>query len=433
MSAPFPLPNDLAGWLKHIEALHPKSIAMGLDRINKVRHCLNLNPAFPVIIVGGTNGKGSACAMLERIYHEAGYRVACYTSPHLLRYNERVRVACQEASDETLSAAFSAIEAVRHSAEQQPISLTYFEFGTLAAMWHFMQTDVDVAILEVGLGGRLDAVNIFDPTCAIVTSIDLDHMEFLGYSRESIGYEKAGIFRAGVPAICGDPNPPDALVDHAAKVGAGFKQIQRDFGFISQGDHWLYQGVSTEIPDMPLPALTGSFQLYNAACVMAAIEALQAQLPVTIEQMAAGLHAVRLPGRFQHCSSAPEVILDVAHNPHAATALVQNLRQLPGRVRTLAVFAMLADKDIAGVIDVLNPEIDVWYLADIQHPRGATAQQLARLIHQAVPGCKVRMHTDVSLAYRQACLDASDNDRIIVFGSFFTVADVMRLTSDSLQ
>jgi dihydrofolate synthase/folylpolyglutamate synthase len=433
VSVPIPLPNDLAGWLKHIEALHPKSIAMGLDRINKVRHRLNLNPEFPVIIVGGTNGKGSTCAMLERIYHEAGYRVACYTSPHLLRYNERVRVACQEASDEALSAAFSAVEAARHGVDQQSISLTYFEFGTLAAMWHFMRTDVDVAILEVGLGGRLDAVNIFDPACAIVTSIDLDHMDFLGNSRESIGYEKAGIFRAGIPAICGDPNPPNSLVDHAAKIGADFKQIQHDFDFTSSGDHWLYRGIAVEIADLPVPALTGSFQLYNAVCVMAAIEVLQAQLPVTMEQVTAGLRAVRLPGRFQHCLSAPEVILDVAHNPHAAVALVQNLRQLPGRGRTLAVFAMLADKDIAGVIDVLHPEIDVWYLADIQHPRGATAQQLARLIHQAVPGCKVHMYTDVSEAYRQACFDAGENDRIIVFGSFFTVADVMRLTSDSLQ
>jgi len=258
-------------------------------------------------------------------------------------------------------------------------------------------------------------------------------MDFLGNSRESIGYEKAGIFRAGIPAICGDPNPPDSLVDHAAKIGADFKQIQHDFDFTSSGDHWLYRGMAMEIADLPVPALTGSFQLYNAVCVMAAIEVLQAQLPVAMEQVTAGLRAVRLPGRFQHCLSTPEVILDVAHNPHAAAALAQNLRQLPSRGRTLAVFAMLADKDIAGVIDVLHPEIEVWYLADIQHPRGATAQQLARLIHQAVPGCKVHMYTDVSEAYRQACFDAGENDRIIVFGSFFTVADVMRLTSDSLQ
>ena len=421
MTVALPLPVDLAGWLKYIEALHPKSIAMGLDRVDEVRHRLNLVPGFPVITVAGTNGKGSTCAMLERIYHEAGYRVACYTSPHLLRYNERVRVACQEAGDAELSEAFAAVEAAREGT-----LLTYFEFGTLAAMWHFMQTDVDVAILEVGLGGRLDAVNVFDPACAIVTSIDLDHMDFLGNSRESIGYEKAGVFRHGIPAICGDANPPYSLVNHATEIGADFQQIQRDFGFAVERDGWVYQGRQAVIRDLPMPALTGSFQLHNAACVMAAIQAMQAQLPVNIAQAALGLRTVKLAGRFQQCSTKPQIILDVAHNPHAAIALAENLRQSPCQGRTLAVFAMLADKDIAGTIKAVSSQIGSWYVAGIDHLRGASTQQLAELIQQQAPGCSIQIHTDVASAYRQACLDAGENDRIIVFGSFFTVADVMR-------
>lgn len=423
MSALLSQPQNLAGWLAYIEALHPKSIAMGLDRVNAVSQRLKLNPQFPVITVGGTNGKGSACAMLERIYHEAGYRVACYTSPHLLRYNERVRIDCQEASDVALCSAFAAVEAARQSGK--PIALTYFEFGTLAAVLHFMQAGVDVAVLEVGLGGRLDAVNVFDPDCAIVTSIALDHQDFLGNSRESIAYEKAGIFRSGIPAICGDCNPPASLLEHALGTGADFKLIQRDFGAAPHDEGWTYQHGDTRI-DLPLPALTGGFQLYNAACVVTAVEVLQDKLPVTTEQMAAGLHQVKLPGRFQQWRVQPRVILDVAHNPHAALALAENLRQLPCTGRTLAVFAMLADKDIAGVIHALYPQIDSWYAADIEHARGATAQQLARLIHQVAPNCNIDKYTDASSAYAQACNDAGENDRIVVFGSFFTVADVMR-------
>ena len=256
------LPADLPGWLSYIEALHPKSIVMGLDRVEEVRQRLNLYPTFPIITVAGTNGKGSTCAMLERIYHEAGYRVVSYSSPHLLRYNERVKVDCLEASDQALCSAFAAVEAARLTTP-----LTYFEFGTLAAMWHFMQADIDIAILEVGLGGRLDAVNIFDPDCVIVTSIDLDHMDFLGNSRESIGYEKAGVFRRGVVAICGDPNPPDSLLRHATEVGADLRQIQRDFGFEAYSNDWTYFSGVTKLAQLPTPALTGGFQLYNAACV----------------------------------------------------------------------------------------------------------------------------------------------------------------------
>lgn len=416
------LPVDLSGWLTYIEALYPKSIAMGLERVDEVRQRLNLTPRFPIITVAGTNGKGSTCAMLERIYYEAGYRVGTYSSPHLLRYNERVRVACLEASDQALCSAFAAVEAAR-----QTTPLTYFEFATLAAMWHFMQADVDIAILEVGLGGRLDAVNIFDPDCAIVTSVDLDHMDYLGNNRESIGYEKAGVFRQGVAAICGDPNPPQTLSDHAVKIGAQLMQVQRDFDFERSGESWIYHRGTSEIADLPMPALTGNFQLYNAACVITAIQVLQKRLPVTLAQISAGLRSVVLAGRFQQYLGKPNVILDVAHNPHAADALAENLRQLPCRGRTLAIFAMLSDKDIAGVIGAVHSEIDAWYISDIEHQRGAPAEHLAKLIRQALPDTELHIYANAGSAYQQACIDAGENDRIIVFGSFFTVADVMRV------
>jgi dihydrofolate synthase/folylpolyglutamate synthase len=400
---------------------------MGLERVNEVRQRLNLAPDFPIITVAGTNGKGSTCAMLERIYHCAGYRVGCYTSPHFLRYNERVRVNCREISDAALITAFAAVESARQGDGQAPVGLTYFEFGTLAAMRHFMQANIDVLILEVGLGGRLDAVNVFDPTCAVVTSIDLDHMDFLGSSRESIGFEKAGIYRHGVPALCGDTDPPLSLIAHAEKIGAEFLRNGKDFRFIAEGEHWAYQSGHGVIDELPMPALTGDFQRHNAACVLAAIEVMQARLPVSREHISEGLRSVKLVGRFQQLARNPDVILDVAHNPQAASALAENLRQTACRGRTLAVFAMLADKDIGGVAKAVMAEIDCWYVAGITHMRGASAEHTAELIRlQSGTSC-IKSFSDVALAYRQACLDAGENDRIIVFGSFFTVADVMHV------
>lgn len=398
---------------------------MGLERVNEVKRRMALDPPFPVITVGGTNGKGSTCAMLERIYHSAGYRTGCYTSPHFLRYNERVRIACREIDDQRLVQAFAAVEQARLAGE--PVALTYFEFGTLAAMWLFMQTEIDVLVLEVGLGGRLDAVNVFEPACAIVTSVDLDHMDFLGNSRESIGYEKAGIYRPGVPAICGDLEPPASLLAYAGEIEARLLRNGRDFRFVAEGEHWSYLGIAAQIDDLPMPALTGDFQRQNAACVLAAVEVMQIRLPVATQYLAAGLHEVRLAGRFQRTMSRPEVILDVAHNPQAAHALAENLRQSPCNGRTLAVFAMLADKDIEGVIEAVMAEIDAWYIAGISNARGAQAQQTAALIRQQARISAILSFSDVAAAYRQACLDASENDRIIVFGSFYTVAAVMPL------
>ena len=413
---------DLNDWLAYIEALHPKDIEMGLERVNQVKQRLNIQTNFPIVTVAGTNGKGSTCAMLESIYQAAGYRVASYSSPHLLRYNERIRVASEEISDADLIHAFQVIEAAR-----QEIQLTYFEFGTLAAMWHFCSNEVDVAILEVGLGGRLDAVNVFEPSCAIVTSVDLDHMDFLGDTRELIGAEKAGIFREDVPAICGELNPPQSLIDYAEKVGAKLSLVQRDFGFKTEQNHWRYWSDSVELDHIPLPALIGDFQLYNASCVIAAIQSLQNFLPVNRDFIEKGLLTVRLHGRYQYLSSKPDVILDVAHNPHAAKSLASNLKKTRTAGKTIAVFAMLADKDIAGVVQAIADEIDVWYVAGVSHVRGADGNLMKQLIHDQLSKASIQLFNDVANAYGQACIDANENDRIIILGSFFTVAEVMRV------
>jgi dihydrofolate synthase / folylpolyglutamate synthase len=423
-SADFTL-ND---WLAYIEALHPKDIEMGLARVEEVSQRLNLDIHFPIITVAGTNGKGSTCAMLEHIYHAAGYRVGTYSSPHFLRYSERVRVACQEITDVDLIAAFRAVEKARRDTQ-----LTYFEYGTLAAMWHFSQAGLDVLILEVGLGGRLDAVNVFEPSCAIVTSVDLDHMEFLGDTRESIGAEKAGIFRAHKPAICGDQHPPQSLIDYAEKIGADLRLIQRDFDFERLPTAWNYQGKYMQLASLPMPALKGDFQLENAACVLTAVESLQAKLPVNVEAIPQGLRSVTLRGRFQTVVRHPEVVLDVAHNPHAAKSLATNLQNTDSAGKTIAVFAMLGDKDIAGVVQALSKQLDVWYLAEINHPRGCAVGQIAKLVLQQLPQAKIQTFKTVTEAYHQACIDADENDRIVALGSFFTVAEVMRALHENIQ
>lgn len=442
------MPRDLTSWLSYIENLHPKAIAMGLDRVRLMIERLQLYPAFPIISVAGTNGKGSTCAMLEQIYKQAGYQVGCYTSPHLLRYNERVRVDGIEVSDEDLCVAFSAIDAARVDANDGVIPLTYFEVGTLAALWHFMQTGIDVAILEIGLGGRLDAVNAFEPSCAIVTSVDLDHQEFLGDTRESIGFEKAGIYRKSVPAICGDVSPPSSLITYAHQVQADFKCISQDFDSILGKDDWQYIAHKKSVYTLPLPALEGLYQLNNAACAITAVESLQSRLPVKVDAIANAMLQVRLLGRFQTVSrvpsekQTPRVILDVAHNPHAANALAENLRatkiQLDSThpAKTFAVFAILADKDIKGVIEAVKNDIDGWYVAGIDHARGASAVDVAKMITNILPEANIKIFDGADNAYLQAChdieacIDANENDKIIVFGSFFTVSTVMQLLAN---
>jgi dihydrofolate synthase/folylpolyglutamate synthase len=446
------MPKDLSSWLSYIESLHPKSIAMGLDRIKLMIERLQLQPEFPIISVAGTNGKGSTCAMLEQIYKQAGYQVGCYTSPHLLRYNERVRVNGIEVSDDALCAAFSAVESARTDLSGGTIQLTYFEVGTLAAMWHFMQTRLDIVILEVGLGGRLDAVNAFEPNCAIVTSVDLDHQEFLGDTREKIGFEKAGVYRAGIPAICGEVNPPASLVNYAHEIQTDFKCIHQDFDFVLDEDSWQYTVNGKVACLLPFPALQGAYQLNNAACAVTAVEALQPVLPVKYADISTAMQQVQLAGRFQIVNGSssetrlPRIILDVAHNPHAARALAENLKvskslhkqtpqskMSPGK--TFAVFAMLADKDINGVVEALKDQIDAWYVAGIEHARGATAADLALIIRNVAPKASIKVFDTADSAYRQACIDmqacidVNENDKIAVFGSFFTVSSVMQLLS----
>ena len=414
------MPESLGEWLAHLEQLHPSTIELGLARVDAVRERLQLEPRFPVLTVGGTNGKGSSCAMLEAILAAAGYRVGCYTSPHLLRYNERVRINGREVDDAALCRAFAAVEAARGD-----ISLTYFEFGTLAAMWLFLQQPVEVAILEVGLGGRLDAVNVFDADCAIVTSVDLDHMDYLGDDRESIGREKAGIFRTARPAVSADPNPPHSLLQHAEAIAAGLKQIGRDFGVEPQEGQWLFWSLGGWRLSLPYPSLRGTYQLDNASACLAALEALKDKLPVAPENIRRGLLEATVPGRFQVLPGKPAVILDVAHNPHAARALASNLHQMWCGGKTIAVFAMLGDKDIAGVIAALREEIDLWLVAGIAHARGAGAAELqANLISAGIDA--IHTFPYITAAYRHACQIAGEDDRIAVFGSFHTVAEIMQ-------
>jgi dihydrofolate synthase/folylpolyglutamate synthase len=410
---------SLSEWLAHIERVHPKTIEMGLDRVECVRGALHLEPGFPIITVGGTNGKGSACAMLESILSEAGYKIGCYTSPHLLRYNERVRVGRHEVADEALVRALHAVDIARAG-----IALTYFEFSTLAAVWLFMREGVDAAILEVGLGGRLDAVNVFDADCAMLMSVDLDHMDYLGNTREQIGSEKAGIFRPGRPAVCADSQPPVTVMERAGELGTDLLLIGRDFGYEAQLQQWRYWGRSGERHGLPHPALRGEYQLANASACLATLDVLRDRLAVTANDIRTGLLTVENPGRFQVLPGRPAVILDVAHNPAAARALASNLKAMRSTGRTYAVFAILKDKDIAGVLREVKSEVDQWFVSASEGARARDAETIRDELARAGVSA-VFAHPTIADAYAQACDRATENDRIIVFGSFYTVAAVM--------
>jgi len=418
-------PATLEGWLRHLESRNREAIVMGLDRVARVRDQLALQPVCPVITVGGTNGKGSVCAYLEAVLTAGGYRVGCYSSPHLLRYNERVHVAGQETTDAALCEALAAVEQARGE-----IPLTYFEQGTLAAMWLFQRAGLDVLVLEVGLGGRLDAVNVWDADCAVVTSVDLDHQQFLGDTREAIGFEKAGIYRAKTPAICGDTTPPASLLAHAEAVGARLMrlgvEIRVELG--SMGDvGWTCRindaAEQRVYPALPALAMPGHHQYANAACVVAALSTLHTRLPISMNALRSGLASARQPGRFQVIGRQPLQVLDVAHNPHAARALAANLADLPPGGRVIAVCAMLADKDVAGIAAILKPYIQYWHVAGLDMPRGLDAAGLASILRDA--GCTCEPHASVPKAWRAACLQAGPADTILVFGSFHTVAAVM--------
>ena len=411
-------PTSLAAWLAYLETLHPKAISLGLERVRAVHDRLALAPACPVVTVTGTNGKGSTSAFLERMLSAGGYRVGLYTSPHLLRYNERVRIAGAEATDAELTAAFAAVEAVR-----QDVPLTYFEFGTLAALWLFARVQTDALVLEVGLGGRLDAVNIVDADVAVVTTIAIDHTDYLGLTREDIGREKAGIFRTGRVAVCADPDPPTALVDHARAIGAVLLRIGVDFGFVAGEMQWRYFGPGGARHGLPYPALRGVYQLANAAAALTALDALRAHLPVDMGAVRDALVSIELPGRFQVLPGRPVTVLDVAHNVQAAHALADTVAAMGFHPQTLAVFGIMADKDIDAVIAALMPRVDQWLVATLPPPRGATAMLLRQRLEQAgIAPDAIRTFDDAGAAYRAAREIAAEADRIIVFGSFLTVA-----------
>ena len=422
------MPLTLDAWLARIEALHPRGsagIELGLERVAAVKARLFQRETCPAILVGGTNGKGSTCAMLESILLVAGYRVGLYTSPHLLKYNERVRINGVAVDDASLCHAFARVEEARGDA-----ALTYFEFGTLAAWEVFAAADLDAIILEVGLGGRLDATNIYEPACTIVTGIDLDHMDFLGPDREAIGREKAGIFRGGIPAICGDPQPPQSLIAHAAAAGAALQVLGRDFGYQRQEQQWLYWARPMGAEEirrggLAFPGLRGEQQLGNAVCALAALDALHPSLPVAMKDIRQGLIELELAGRFQVLPGRPAVVLDVAHNPQAARALAANLGNMGFHRATWAVFGMLADKDIDGVIDALGERVTHWLPCTLEGRRAASADFLAgRLKARGMQVVGEFQSPAAALACAQE--NAGEDDRILAFGSFLTVAAALQ-------
>ena len=417
----------LDDWLGYLERLHPSVIDMGLERVAAVRDRLGLAPIFPLITVGGTNGKGSTCAVLESCLRCAGYETGLYMSPHLTHYNERVRIGGLEASDEMLADAFRRVEQARGST-----TLTYFEFGTLAAVLLFVEAKVDVAVLEVGLGGRLDAVNAFEPDCAVVVSIAIDHVDYLGGTREKIGFEKAGIFRAGKPAIVADPDPPSTLLEHARDIGADLRMIDRDFGYAVSEVHWRFWDWRGKRDGLPFPALRGDYQLANASAALAALDSLRERLPVDNGAIRRGLVEVELPGRFQVLPGRPMIILDVAHNPHAAAHVAANLKRLGERGRTIAVFAMLKDKDIEGVAAALSPLVAEWFVAPLPIPRGADLARLETALRTANVIAPLIRCDDVASAVQRARERAGPDDRILVFGSFYTVAAALRALNQSV-
>ncbi len=420
----------LEQWLAYCEQLHPQNIALGLDRVRTVAQRLNLHFDCPVITVAGTNGKGSTCAMLEAVALQAGYKPGVYTSPHLVHFEERCRAAGEIVTAAALLPQFEVVEQARVQGGDV-VQLTYYEFTTLAILRLLSLAKLDVVILEVGLGGRLDATNIIDADCAIITSIDLDHMELLGPDRESIGREKAGIMRAGRPVVVSDPVPPQSVIDHAAEIGADLWRFGTDFNFSGDKLQWAWAGRGRRYAGLAYPALRGANQLVNAAGALAAFEAIRDRLPVTAQSVRTGLAMVELPGRFQIIPGQPTLVLDVAHNPHSVAALTANLDAMGFFPVTHAVFGAMADKDWVPMLTKIAPLIDRWYFTDLPTARADSAEGLkAKLVElQNEAG----LRKDVSMecfATPQLALDGAvaacgSADRIVVFGSFYTVGGVL--------
>lgn len=417
-----PAPTNLADWLAYQQTLHPRGIDLGLARVSEVAKELQLGrPGRLVITVGGTNGKGSTVAMLVEILSQAGYRVGSYTSPHLLRYNERLSMAGENASDADWIASFSAVESARAD-----IGLTYFEFGTLAALWQMQRANLDVAVLEVGLGGRLDAVNIIDADVSVVTTVALDHQDYLGHDLDGIGAEKAGIARRDRPLVIGDPQPPAGLLASAAKIGARLLRAGVSFrAEPGEAGRWSYVDETGSRLDLPQPALAGAVQRLNAAAAIAALRALAPRLMVPEQAIAAGLKAVHLPGRLQQLGGDPQLILDVAHNPQAARQLATWLIENPRAGRSVAVFGALADKDIEAICTALADCFEAWHLVGLDVTRGLNVQALQRRAATRIDASRLRASASMTDALAAASLEAGRGGRVLIFGSFHTVGEAL--------
>ncbi|SDM58264.1 dihydrofolate synthase / folylpolyglutamate synthase [Oryzisolibacter propanilivorax] len=430
--------QTLDEWLRHCEQLHPANIDMGLERVGEVARRLQLAFDCPVITVAGTNGKGSTCALLEAFCQQAGYRTGVYTSPHLVHFQERCRIGGRSVEPAALVPHFEAVERAR-TTQGDAVSLTYFEFTTLAILRLMSQTRLDVAILEVGLGGRLDATNVIDTDCAVITSVDVDHVEYLGTDRESIGREKAGIMRAGRPAVVSDPMPPDSVIAHARAIGADLWRFGQDFNYTGDKQQWAWAGRGRRYAGLAYPALRGANQLLNASGALAALEALRDRLPITAQAVRAGLALVDLPGRFQIVPGQPALVLDVAHNPHSVAALTANLDAMGYFPTTHAVFGAMADKDLGPMLAKVAPLIDRWYFTDLDTPRALKAQELRQKWHalQMAAGARrevpVSTHASPQQALQAAIAAADPADRIVVFGSFYTVGGVLQQGVPRLQ
>jgi dihydrofolate synthase/folylpolyglutamate synthase len=413
--------DSLKGWLDWQESLHPLAIDLGLERVAQVYRALNPGQTkCPTITVAGTNGKGSCIAYLEAIYKTQGYRVGAYTSPHILKYNERIKINGIPVSDELICETFTRIEAVRAE-----VSLSYFEFGTLAALDIFRREGVDVQLLEVGLGGRLDAVNIVDPDIALISSIGIDHVDWLGKTREAIAREKVGIFRAGTPAIVGDPEPPESILQAAADKNSLLYCLGNEFFYHKQAQSWTWQADGLQIDDLPEPALKGDHQYRNAASVILAVTLMQKVLPVSHDAIKSGLRNVNLPGRFQLIDAEVPVLLDVGHNPQAVKTLKAYLTENFSGKRIHAIFSMMKDKDIAEVLEIMNPVVYDWYFAPLVNPRAASESLMREMFSKRAISKVSFGYTGFAEAYNAAKNQSHKGDLLLVFGSFFLVSDCL--------
>lgn len=416
--------DTLDAWLEWQQSLHFSDIDMGLERMQLLASRLDLfSLPFPIISVAGTNGKGSSVSMLDAIYQAVGYITGAYTSPYLYRYNERITISGEACADAEIIQVFEQIEDARADT-----TLTYFEFSTLAALLLYKQRKVDVALLEVGMGGRLDAVNTWDADVALITSIGIDHVKWLGDDREAIGHEKAGIMRADRPVICGDPNPPASIANHASAIGAKLQQTGVDFSWQKHSDAWQWSNKNRQLTDLPTPNLQGDYQYQNAANVIAVVDALSSQLPVTEAALHQGLQAVQLQGRLQIIQASPQIVLDVAHNAHAAKELAKWLNSQSCKGKTLALFSMLSDKDINDVLQHLHNDIDDWILFPLQDERGLSKQELERVATDNADLKSATVYDSIEKAWEVCQAQLADDDRLIVFGSFSVLAEFKPLS-----